>query len=119
MIISDVIQDGSLYNYRGVEIDIENKTIKYRPCNVCKSITIEDFDRINECIKYNLDIIITEVNYINSRLNQIHTKIITIENGYKIREPLNEKMRLKYEKNLEKLNNDKYLLESIKLQDLL
>lgn len=119
MKISDIVNDGNLYSFRGVEIDFDAKTIYTVPSHSRVKITMEHLERVYECIDYNLEDIIDELEYKKERLNQRKDLIIPIENGYKIRKPLSEYLTVEYTKRVSELEDIKNFLESVNDEFLL
>jgi len=103
---------------RGLTVDLKNRTIQGWNTKL-EPITKDNISDVEYCIEMNVAELNESISRLKERLSQTEAKRINIHNGYKISEPLNEKMRIKYE---ERLKNDTETLNkfrSISLDDLI
>jgi hypothetical protein len=92
-------EDGCLGGMRGLTVDLKNRTIQGWNTKL-EPITKDNISDVEYCIEMNIAELNESISKMKERLSQTETKRIKIHDGYKISEPLNEKMRIKYEERL-------------------
>ncbi len=71
-------------------------------------------DNINWCININIDSLSERIVNIQNKLNQIETKHIRIDGGYKISKPLTDEQKIKYNLKLNELVSEMEWFKSLK-----
>jgi hypothetical protein len=108
-------EDGNLYGWRGLSFDTTT--------NIVTKFTGEEED-LNErnlpdvitTIEFNENDLNERIKIIKDKLTQTETKRIPIEGGYKLSEPLSNKLRKTYLEELEECQNRLNFLSSLKIK---